>query len=288
MTDKLAQFLNYPPVYDGLRAIILAIVGIIILRYSSRLVMRVLGAYASQQARMIVGKGMLYLGSLLILLLVLHNLGFKLTALLGTAGIVGMAVGFASQTSLSNIISGLFMMGEKAFEVDDLIEVGTLRGFVMSIDLLSVKLRTLDNKLVRVPNESLFKENVVNITRFPIRRWDNTIGVAYKEDISQVIEVLKDVIDKNRFCPDEPEPLIFLAKFADSACEIFVGVWFEKNSFLDLRSTLLPEIKARFDAEGIEIPFPHRTIYTGSATPPFPVEIGGSGSSAGDQGATSR
>ncbi|HAR66005.1 MAG TPA: mechanosensitive ion channel protein, partial [Lentisphaeria bacterium] len=181
MTDKLAQFLNYPPVYDGLRAIILAIVGIIILRYSSRLVMRVLGAYASQQARMIVGKGMLYLGSLLILLLVLHNLGFKLTALLGTAGIVGMAVGFASQTSLSNIISGLFMMGEKAFEVDDLIEVGTLRGFVMSIDLLSVKLRTLDNKLVRVPNESLFKENVVNITRFPIRRWDNTIGVAYKE-----------------------------------------------------------------------------------------------------------
>lgn len=273
MIETIAQLFDYPPVFNGLRATILAIVGIIVLVSFGRFVVRVLGDSVSAQVRMIISKVIVYLGALLVVLLVLHNLGFKLTALLGTAGIVGMAVGFASQTSLSNVISGIFMMGEQAFQVGDLIEVGTLRGFVMSIDLLSVKLRTLDNKLMRVPNESLLKEKVVNITRFPIRRWDNTIGVAYKEDIPRVIAVIKDVVDKNRFCLDEPEPVIYLMNFAESACEIFVGVWFEKNSFLDLRRSFLPEIKARFEAEGIEIPFPHRTLYAGSATDPLPISV---------------
>jgi small-conductance mechanosensitive channel len=273
MIETVAQYFDHEPVYNGLRAAVLALLGIIFLSYFSRFVVRMIGGHVSEQVRMITSKCIVYLGTLLIVLLVMHNLGFKLTALLGTAGILGIAVGFASQTSLSNVISGVFMMGEKAFEVGDLIEIGTLRGFVMSIDLLSVKLRTLDNKLLRVPNESLLKENVVNITRFPIRRWDNTIGVAYKEDIPRVIAVLKNVIDKNRFCLDEPEPLVYLSNFAESACEIFVGVWFEKNSFLELRKSLLPEIKARFDAEGIEFPFPHRTLYAGSQTAPMPVRM---------------
>ncbi|MFT5128896.1 MAG: small-conductance mechanosensitive channel [Rhodothermales bacterium] len=273
MSETIAGIIDSDLLFNSLRAGLIAILGFVFLRYFSRFIVRLIGDSFSQQIRMIVDKMIVYLGTLLILLVVMHNLGFKLTALLGTAGILGVAIGFASQTSLSNVISGLFMMGEKAFEAGDLIQVGELSGYVMSIDLLSVKLRTLDNKLVRVPNESLLKESVVNFTRFSIRRWDNTIGVAYKEDITHVIAVIRDVVDKNRFCLDEPEPVIFLANFADSACEIFVGVWFERVNFLEIRASFLPDIKARFDAEGIEIPFPHRTIYTGSATTPMPLRL---------------
>ena len=200
-------------------------------------------------------------------------MGFKLTALLGAAGIAGIAIGFASQTSVSNIISGLFLISEKPFEVGDLIKVDDTKGNVLSIDLLSVKLRTLDNQLVRIPNESLIKNQVTNITRFPIRRFDINVGVAYKEDVSRVREVLLDIAKNNPYCLDEPEPLVLFLNFGDSALEFLFAVWFVKTDFFKLRNSVMQDIKERFDAEGIEIPFPHRTLYTGSVTEPFPVYV---------------
>ena len=81
---------------------------------------------------------------------------------------------FASQTSVSNIISGIFLISEQPFQVGDLIKVGETKGVVLSIDLLSIKLRTFDNQLVRIPNENLIKNELSNITRFPIRIVEKT------------------------------------------------------------------------------------------------------------------
>jgi len=225
------------------------------------------------QGTMLVRKGILYLGGVLLLVTVLYQMGFRLTALLGAAGIAGLAIGFASQTSVSNIICGLFLISEKPFAVGDVIKVGETLGTVLSIDLLSLKLRTFDNQFVRIPNETLVKTQVTNITRFPIRRFDIKLGVAYKEDIGRVREVLADIAKQNPYCLDEPEPLIMFTGFGESALEFLFAVWFAKADFLKLRTSLMPEIKQRFDAEGIEIPFPHRTVYTGSVTEPFPVRV---------------
>lgn len=144
---------------------------------------------------------------------------------------------------------------------------------VYSIDLLSVKIRKFDNLFVRIPNETLVKTEFTNITRFPIRRFDLNIGVAYKEDIGRVMDVLRDVADNNPYCLDEPEPVLIFQGFGDSALEMLFGVWFEKADFIDVRNSLYKDIKARFDAEGIEIPFPHRTLYTGAVTEPFPIRV---------------
>jgi len=222
---------------------------------------------------MLVRKGIFYSGSIFVVLAILYQLGCKLTALLGAAGIAGIAIGFASQTSVSNIISGLFLISEKPFAVGELIKVGDTMGTVLSIDLLSVKLRTFDNQLVRIPNETLIKNQVNNITRFPIRRLDIELGVAYKEDITKVRNVLSDIAANNPYCLDEPEPLIVFKNFGDSALEFLFAIWCVKTDFLKLRNTIMQKIKERFDAEGIEIPFPHRTLYTGSVTSPFPVTV---------------
>ena len=227
----------------------------------------------SEQAGMLVSKGIWYLGTVILVVIVLQQMGFQITALLGAAGIVGIAIGFASQTSVSNIISGIFLVSERPFQVGDLISVGGTRGTVLSIDLLSVKLRTLDNMLVRIPNETMIKTEVTTITRFPIRRFDIQLGVAYKEDVRRVRGILAELARKNPFVLDEPEPLVLFTGFGDSALEFLFGVWFAKDDFLALRQSLLPEIKERFDAEGIEIPFPHRTLYAGSVTEPFPVRV---------------
>jgi len=227
----------------------------------------------SPQANMLIRKGIVYLGSIFILLAVLHQSGYELTALLGAAGIAGIAIGFASQTSVSNIISGLFLISEKPFAVGDVIQVGSTKGVILSIDLLSVKLRTFDNHLIRLPNEMLIKSEVRNITRFPIRRLDIELGVAYKENIQKVREVLLDIADKEPLCLDEPEPDVRFQNFGDSALEFLYAVWCVREDYLKLKKKIMQQIKERFDEEGIEIPFPHRTLYTGSATEPFPIRI---------------
>ena len=227
----------------------------------------------SPQANMLLRKGIFYLGSVCIIISILYQLGYTILALLGAAGIAGIVIGFASQTSVSNIISGIFLISEQPFQVGDLIKVGDTKGVVLSIDLLSIKLRTFDNQFVRIPNENLIKNEVQNVTRFPIRRLDIEIGVAYKEDVGRVQQVLKDIAEKNIYCLDEPEPLILLKNFGDSALEFLFAVWCIKTDFMTLRQKIMQEIKERFDAEGIEIPFPHRTLYAGSVTEPFPVRV---------------
>jgi len=255
------------------RILILVGVGFPLVYFASAFVGRTTRKKLSSQANMLLRKGIFYIGSLCIIISILYQLGYTLMAFLGAAGIAGIVIGFASQTSVSNIISGIFLISEQPFQVGDLIKVGDTTGVVLSIDLLSIKLRTFDNQLVRIPNENLIKNQLNNITRFPIRRLDIEIGVAYKEDVGRVQRILRDVAEKNTYCLDEPEPLIFLKNFGNSALEFLFAVWCMKNDFLTLRKKIMQEIKERFDAEGIEIPFPHRTLYTGSVTEPFPVRI---------------
>ncbi|MBC8180707.1 mechanosensitive ion channel family protein [candidate division KSB1 bacterium] len=227
----------------------------------------------SPQQGMIFSKFVLYTGVVIIVFSVLSELGFKLTHLLGAAGIIGIAVGFASQTSMSNIISGLFLIAEKPFQVDDIITVQNITGIVLSIDILSVKLRTFDNKYIRIPNETIIKSDVTNVTHFPIRRVDLNVGVAYKEDIARVREVLLDVAKKNPLCLNEPEPLVIFSGFGNSSLDLKLLVWAVKSDWLSLKNKIAEEIKKRFDEEGIEIPFPHLSLYSGSVTQPIPVNI---------------
>jgi small-conductance mechanosensitive channel len=210
---------------------------------------------------------------LVTLLWVLRELGMDMGVLLGAAGILTVAIGFASQTSASNLISGVFLMAERPFQIGDLIEVGGTQGYVLAIDFLSVKIRTFDNRMVRIPNESMLKSDVTNLTRFPIRRVDLMIGVAYKEDLERVRELLLEVADRNPRSLDEPKPMFLFKGYGDSALEFQFSVWTVQENFYALRTELYLQVKRVFDEAGIEIPFPHRTLYTGSVTEPLPVRI---------------
>lgn len=273
LIQTLHTFVTGERVMIALRALVIIIVGL----FLARVVRRYLGIAArrfgdAHQAFVIRQIG--YFTVLAIVVVsVMRELGFDLSVLLGAAGILTVAVGFASQTSASNLISGLFLMSERPFTPGDVVQVGSTIGEVLSIDLLSVKLRTFDNLYVRIPNETLIKSELTNLTRFPIRRIDLTIGVAYKENIKRVEEVLFEVADANPLCLEEPKPLLIFLGFGDSSINLQFSVWARRENFLDLRNSIQTEIKEAFDAQGIEIPFPHRTIYTGSVTEPFPVRV---------------
>ena len=270
---NLDKFLNPDTLLTVLRVVIIVVAGFVLLKILNFSIGRTIKKRFSPQTAMLIKKGIFYAGAFIILVTVLRQLGFKLTALLGAAGIAGIAIGFASQTSVSNIISGLFLISEKPFAVGDIIKAGGTTGIILSIDLLSVKIRTFDNLFIRIPNEQLIKQEVTNVTRFPIRRLNIDVSIAYKDDIGKAQEVLLDVAKNNPYCLDNPEPYFVIKEFGAHGIDLMLGAWFSKPDYTALNNTIMQEIKERFDGEGIEIPFPHVSVYTGSVTEPFPVQV---------------
>jgi small-conductance mechanosensitive channel len=273
LNEPLAVWLNTGIGWGIARALLLFAVGFVLARLAERIAARVLtdslSAHGAQVARRLIFYAILSI----FIAMALRELGFQLHVLLGAAGVLSVALGFASQTAASNLISGFFLLIERPFAVGQIIKVGATSGEVISIDLLSTTMRTFDNLAVRIPNEQLMKSEITNMTRFPIRRYDLQVGVAYKEDLSRVQKVLEDVADRNALCLEEPKPLLILQGFGESSLDIQFSIWGLRENYLALRNSIQIEIKEAFDREGIEIPFPHRTLYAGSETDPLPVEL---------------
>ena len=246
------------------------VLGFVVIRLVAALTQRYIMRKSTPQRQMIARKAITYLGFFLVLMAVLGELGVKLTALLGAAGIVAVAVGFASQTSVSNIISGLFLISEKPFAIGDVIKIGGTTGIIQSIDLLSIKIRTFDNMFVRIPNEKILTSEVTNITRFPIRRMDIMLQVSYEEDLDTVRRVLGEVAVANPWCLDEPAPVIVVNDFKESGIDILFGLWFSKSDFLDLKNSIMGDVLRRFRAEGIRFAYPHRAVTMEARKPDAP------------------
>lgn len=224
------------------------------------LVVRFLKGRVAERRAALAGRLIRYAAFTVAAMTVFDRLGIDLSALLGAAGIAGVAVGFAAQTSVSNVISGLFLISEKPFQVGDSIQVGEVAGIVQSIDFLSVKIQTFDNRFIRVPNETIIKSNVVNVTRYPIRRLDLWVTVSYKADLAIVKRVLEEIAADNVHVLDNPEPLILMDKFDVSGVSVLFGLWFEKSDFLALKNSIIMDVKQRFEVEGIQIALPQLDV----------------------------
>ena len=273
MDFGLSNYFNTETVDKFFRILFILVVGVGSIQLISFLVKRSLSKQLSRQRMMLITRTIVYTGYIGLVLIVIRELNYDLTALFGAAGVVGIVIGVASQTSIGNIISGLFLVGEKSFELGDVVKIGDKTGTVYSIDLLSIKVRTFDNVLIRIPNQAVISTELVNVTKFPIRRLDFQIGVAYKEDLRKVKTVLENVARNNPLCLEEPEPVIIFQTFGDSSITITFGIWFEKGNYLAVKNSVFIEIKEAFDREGIEIPFPHVSIYAGEASKPISVRL---------------
>jgi small-conductance mechanosensitive channel len=236
------------------------VAGLFLVRILAGIIQRYIMRKSTPQRQMIARKLVTYTGFFLVFMAVLAELGVKLTAFLGAAGIVGIAVGFASQTSVSNIISGLFLISEKPFAIGDVIRIGSTTGIIQSIDLLSIKIRTFDNLFVRIPNEKILSSEVTNITRFPIRRMDIMVHVGYGQDLRRVSELLSRIIHANPWSLDEPEPNVIINEFKESGVEVMIGMWFAKADYVDLRNSIMTDIMEGFAREGIRFAEPSRMV----------------------------
>lgn len=255
-TSIFKEFLTPDRISLFIRVILMLAIGVPVISFITRIINRIIKDKLSLQSELIISRTVKYVATLILLVMVLNEFGFKISALLGAAGILGVAVGFASQTSVSNIISGFFLISEKPFQIGDTIEVEEITGTVDTIDLLSVKLKTYDNRYVRIPNETMIKTGVINLTRFPIRRAQTMLRVAYKEDIGTVLEILKDIAENMPGAHKERAPLILIDSLAESSVNISFGIWTETSNVFNMKTQMILAVKQRFEEEGIEIPLP--------------------------------
>jgi len=275
MTSMAATIENFftPEVISLIvRVGLMIIIGFPLIGVIRKVVARLIKDKLSLQSEVLILRTIKYVLVLMLLMMILNEFGFKISAILGAAGIFGVAIGFASQTSVSNIISGIFLISEKPFMIGDVVEVGGILGTIQNIDLLSAKLKTFDGRYVRIPNESMIKNNVINLTKYDIRRSQIKVGVAYKEDVRRVLEILREIADELPGALKDPAPLIGIDGFGDSSIDINFGVWTQTSNVVPLKTEIIMAVKERFDKEGIEIPFPHLSLYAGEATAPFKVE----------------
>ncbi len=246
----------------AIRVALILLIGIPLVRLIRNLVRKLIKDRLSLQSEQLIVRSVYYVAILILMISVLNEFGFKLSALLGAAGVFGIAIGFASQTSVSNIISGIFLISEKPFMIGDAVQIGATIGTIETIDLLSIKLKTFDGRYVRVPNETMIKTEVINITRYPIRRANISVSVSYKEDISNVLAILSDIAANEPMALADPKPLLQVDSFADSGININYGVWTNKDNVIELRNSLMIKIKERFESDNIEIPYPHVKLVT--------------------------
>lgn len=257
MDFGLSDIISSEMIHRIIRILFILVVGIGSIHLVSFMIRRSLYKHLSRQSMMMITRTIIYTGYIGLVLIVMRELNYDLTALFGAAGVVGIIIGVASQTSIGNIISGLFLVSEKSFELGDVVRIGDKTGTVYSIDLLSIKVKTYDNLLIRIPNQTVISTELINVTKFPIRRHEFLLSVSYKEDLRKVKTVLESVARNNPLCLEEPEPVIIFKEFGSSSINITLSIWFEKANYLALRNSVFIEIKEAFEREGIEIPFPH-------------------------------
>lgn len=198
------------------------------------------------------------------LLIVLPILEFSISGFLVAGGILGIIVGFASQSIVTNLISGLFLTFERPFKVDDIVrlggEGGTI-GVVEDIKIISTTMRTFDGVYVRVPNEKVFTGNIINYLENIVRRFEYDVGIRYKDDADEAMEIIKELIEEQPLALKNPEAQVFVQSLGSSAVELKVRIWAPSTEWYPLRMELLWKIKKKLEENGIQVPFNQQEVW---------------------------
>jgi small conductance mechanosensitive channel len=181
--------------------------------------------------------------------------------LLAVIGAAGFVIAFALQNSLGNFASGILILVFRPFDVGDMIQVSGILGTVQSMNLLSIQIRTPDNKLVIIANNQVWGDAITNVTGSKTRRVDLVFGIAYEDDIEHAQRVMGDVVSHHEKVLESPETVIRVHELGDSSVNFVCRPWVKTEDYWEVYWDLTEQIKQRFDKEGISIPFPQRDVH---------------------------
>lgn len=189
---------------------------------------------------------------------VLSRFGVETTSLVAAIGAAAFAVGLALQGTLGNVAAGVMLVFFRPYSLGDFVEVGGVSGTVADINLFTTELNTPDNKTIIVPNGQAWGNVITNYSIKPTRRVDITFGISYNDDINKAMEVIRAHYDADERVLKDPEFFQGVIKHNASSIDIVTRAWVKTPDYWPVYFDAMKGIKEAFDANGIEIPYPHQ------------------------------
>lgn len=194
------------------------------------------------------------------LIAALGRVGVQTASVIAVLGAAGLAIGLALQGSLSNLAAGVLLVTFRPFRAGEYVDLGGIAGSVLNVQIFSTTLRTLDGKIVVVPNGKIIAGNIINFSREPVRRNEFIIGVAYDSDIDKVKQILTDIITSDERVLKDRDITVRLNELGPSAINFVVRAWSNSGDLQNVYWDVLERIKREFDAQGISFPYPQMDV----------------------------
>ena len=191
----------------------------------------------------------------------LEQLGVPTTSLVAIFGAAGLAIGLSLQDSLKNFAAGVMIIINRPFGAGDFVEVAGVAGSVEKVSVFSTIVKTPDNREIIIPNGSIYGDVIINYSAKDTRRVDLVAGIGYDDDILKAKAILEDILAKDERILDDPAPAVAMGELADSSVNFNVRPWVKSADYWPVYSSVLEQIKLRFDEEGISIPYPQQDIH---------------------------
>ncbi|HKM98586.1 MAG TPA: small-conductance mechanosensitive channel MscS [Buttiauxella sp.] len=242
-------------------AIAIIIVGMIVARMVSNTINRVMVARSIDATVADFLAALVRYGIIAFTLIAaLGRVGVQTASVIAVLGAAGLAIGLALQGSLSNLAAGVLLVTFRPFRAGEYVDLGGIAGSVLNVQIFSTTLRTLDGKIVVVPNGKIIAGNIINFSREPVRRNEFIIGVAYDADIDQVKRILTDIITSDERVLKDRDITVRLNELGPSAINFVVRAWSNSGDLQNVYWDVLERIKKEFDAKGISFPYPQMDV----------------------------
>ena len=249
-----------------LLALIIFFVGRYIIRWIKTFAVRVMTRANYDTAAMgFVSQIINYVLLVGLLLICLNQVGIPTTSFVAAFGAFGLGIGLALQNNMSNLASGLLILIFKPFRAGHYIEVGDITGSVTSIQFMNTIVTTRDQKRVYIPNSILTSQSVTNYSYMTERMIPFVFDIGYNNDHHEAIRILKDVFAKDKRILNAKYMEIGISEFGDNSVRISAFAEVKTSQFLEVRYSIMSDVKDAFDKHGIDIPYPQRVVYIHNA-----------------------
>ncbi|MCS2152603.1 small-conductance mechanosensitive channel MscS [Scandinavium goeteborgense] len=242
-------------------AIAIIVIGMIIARLVSNAVNRVM------RARQIDATVADFLSAMLryaiiafTLIAALGRVGVQTASVIAVLGAAGLAVGLALQGSLSNLAAGVLLVMFRPFRAGEYVDLGGVAGTVLNVQIFSTTMRTIDGKIVVIPNGKIIAGNIINFSREPVRRNEFIIGVAYDSDIDKVKQLLTHIVESDERILKDRDITVRLNELGPSSINFVVRAWSKSGDLQNVYWDVLEQVKRDFDANGISFPYPQMDV----------------------------
>lgn len=241
-------------------AILTLVIGYIaaklIVRWTKRILQR--QGHLTEVAAGLLGKIISVLLYIIVILIAVSFLGVDVNGIvLGLSAIIGLVVAFGMKDTINNFAAGIWIASMNLFEKGEEVTVAGHWGIVQEIGIMATQITAAGSNIITIPNGKVWNDSIINYTRNPERRIDQSFGVSYESDMTKVVQIALSIAREHAAVLDTPEPAVIFAEMADSSVNFTLRCWTKTPDYYSTKGDILRTLHAELTEEGIEIPYPH-------------------------------